>query len=190
MSRFDSPLSNIKIASPCAANWDEMYGDEQKRFCGDCKLNVYNLSGMSKSAAENLLMETEGRLCVRYYKRADGTILTADCPVGWEMVKRRLSVCTTAIFSLVISLLTGLFFVSLFSKQTKIGVPLPIPFATSTPHDVPTMGAIAMPISTSNPPASPKNIEVMGEIIPNYPEDKGESKVGKLSTDQRPTPKL
>ena len=169
MSRFDSPLNNIKIASPCAANWDEMYGNEQKRFCGDCKLNVYNLSGMSKSAAENLLMETEGRLCVRYYKRADGTILTADCPVGWEMVKRRLSVCTTAIFSLVISLLTGLFFVSLFSKQTKTGAWLPIPFATPTPHYEPLMGAVAYPGPTPQQKPTPKASPQKGEFLIGKP---------------------
>ena len=52
MAKFESPLNNIKIASPCSANWDEMYGNERKRFCGDCKLNVYNLSGMSRDEAE------------------------------------------------------------------------------------------------------------------------------------------
>ena len=40
MSNFTNPLDNIRIASPCSANWDEMFGDERKRFCGDCKLNV------------------------------------------------------------------------------------------------------------------------------------------------------
>src|SRR5687767_12416440 len=101
MPKFDSPLDNIKIASPCSADWSEMYGDERKRFCGDCKLNVFNLSGMTKYDAENLLMNSEGRICVRYFQRADGTILTADCPVGWAKVKQRLSVCTTAVFSLI-----------------------------------------------------------------------------------------
>ena len=79
----DNPLNNIKIASPCSANWETMLGDDKKRFCGECKLNVYNLSGMSKTEAENLLMESEVRLCVRFYRRHDGTILTEDCPVGW-----------------------------------------------------------------------------------------------------------
>ena len=119
MRRFGSPLDNIKIASPCSMNWDEMFGDNRKRFCGECKLNVYNLSDMSESEAENLLVETEGRLCVKYYRRADGTVLTKDCPVGWEMVKRHLSVCTTAVFSLVLGILSGMFSVSMFPKQTE-----------------------------------------------------------------------
>jgi hypothetical protein len=66
----DSPLNNIKIASPCSADWNAMSGDDKKRFCGECKLNVYNLSGMTKDEAENLIIETEGRLCVRFYSRA------------------------------------------------------------------------------------------------------------------------
>ena len=117
MSRFDSPLNNLKIASPCPANWNEMYGNDRKRFCGECKLNVYNLSGMTSYDAENLLRNSEGRLCVRYFKRSDGTILTADCPVGWAKVRERLSICTTAVFSLLISITSGLFFVSLFFKR-------------------------------------------------------------------------
>ena len=74
--RYDSPLKNLKVASPCSADWDRMAGDDRKRFCGDCKLHVYNLSGMTKYDAENLLRLSEGRLCVRYFQRADGTVLT------------------------------------------------------------------------------------------------------------------
>jgi hypothetical protein len=104
-----SPLNNIKIASPCSANWDEMVGDERKKFCGECNLNVYNLSGMTKGEAENLLLESDGRLCVRFFKRADGTILTQDCPVGWAKVKRNLSRVATAAFALVFGTLGGIF---------------------------------------------------------------------------------
>lgn len=111
-----SPLNNIKIASPCSANWDEMLGDNRKRFCGECKLNVYNLSGMSQIEAENLLINSEGRVCVRFYKRADGTVLTQDCPVGWAKIKRNLSRAATAVFSLIIGLFGGLFAYNLTRK--------------------------------------------------------------------------
>jgi hypothetical protein len=72
MAKFTNPLANVRVASPCPANWDEMVGDERKRFCGQCKLNVYNLSGMPRDEAENLLLNAEGRLCVRFYRRTDG----------------------------------------------------------------------------------------------------------------------
>ena len=107
MTKFTNPLSNIKIASPCSQDWNEMIGTERKRFCGECKLNVYNLSGMSRGEAENLLISSEGRLCVRFYRRADGSVLTKDCPVGWQAVKQRLSKTATAFASLVFAALSG-----------------------------------------------------------------------------------
>ena len=79
-------LDDIRVASPCHARWDDMTGDAQARHCARCDKNVYNLSAMTREAAEALLREKEGALCVRYFRRVDGTILTADCPVG---VRRR-----------------------------------------------------------------------------------------------------
>ena len=87
-------LDQIKIASPCSADWEQMEGDERVRFCGECKKNVFNLSAMSRRDAEKLLVETNGNLCTRLYRRCDGTVLTADCPVGLSVkvarVKRRI----------------------------------------------------------------------------------------------------
>src|SRR6476619_1249507 len=134
MSRFNSPLKNISIASPCSADWEQMYGDERKRFCGDCKLNVYNLSGMTRDEAEALIMNAEGRLCVRMYRRADGTVITSDCPAGWERIKQRTRFYATALASLLMALFTGVLFVSLFSNKSDVRVMGDlIPFATPTP---------------------------------------------------------
>jgi hypothetical protein len=82
-------LENIRIATPCSADWDDMAGDEKVRFCGKCEKNVYNLSAMTREAGEALVREKEGRLCVRLYKRADGTVITNDCPVGVQRAKFR-----------------------------------------------------------------------------------------------------
>lgn len=150
MSRFSSPiLDNVRIASPCPADWDAMYGDDRKRFCGECKLNVYNLSGMTKTQAEALIMNAEGRLCVRIYRRTDGTVITSDCPVGWEKIKQRTRLYATALASLLMALFTGVLFVSLLSGK-KGGQTLGelIPIATPTP--VPLAGAIALPPKNSN----------------------------------------
>ncbi|MBP9664636.1 MAG: hypothetical protein KBD94_08440 [Pyrinomonadaceae bacterium] len=148
MTRFDSPLKNINIASPCSADWDEMYGDNRKRFCGACKLNVYNLSGMTTNEAEVLITNAEGRLCVRFYRRADGSIITADCPVGWAKIKQRTRLHATAIASLLMALFTGMLFVSLFSKGKATIGDLRFPFPTPTPERL--MGAIAMPPKNTN----------------------------------------
>lgn len=82
-------LPNIRIASPCRADWDQMTGDERVRMCGSCNKHVYNLSSMTRDEAEALIVEKEGKLCVRYFQRSDGTILLADCTVGVKQKRKR-----------------------------------------------------------------------------------------------------
>src|SRR5688500_3609243 len=53
-------LENIRVATPCRADWKLMTGDERTRHCGDCKKNVYNLSNMTRDEAEALILEKEG----------------------------------------------------------------------------------------------------------------------------------
>ena len=87
--KFD--LQQLRVASPCYERWDKMKGDERVRHCASCKLNVYNLSELTKAEAEDLVDRAEGRLCVRFYRRWDGTVLTADCPVGVSRARARLA---------------------------------------------------------------------------------------------------
>jgi hypothetical protein len=114
MRKFTNPLDNIKIAAPCAANWNEMFGNERKRFCGECKLNVYNLSEMTREEAENFLINAEGRVCVRVYRRADGSVITANCPVGWRALKRKASRAASATMALVMAVFSGILSFRLF----------------------------------------------------------------------------
>jgi hypothetical protein len=108
MARFTNALDRVRIAAPCEADWDEMRGDERVRFCHRCSLNVYNLSAMTRRDAERLVTRTEGaRLCVRFYRRADGTMLTRSCPVGLRALKRRASRITSATFAAIVSFLAG-----------------------------------------------------------------------------------
>ena len=148
MSRFYSPLDNVRVASPCSSDWDSMYGDDQKRFCKECKLNVYNLSGMTREDAERLVTNAEGRLCVRFYRRPDGTIITQDCPVGWAKIKQRTRIYATAAMSMLMALLTGLFFVSLFRRpmvEPEVGVMVP----RATPTPTYTMGNVTVGTPTT-----------------------------------------
>lgn len=119
MQNSKSPLHKIRIASPCTADWAEMTGDARRRFCGECKLNVYNLSAMTEKEAESFLIESEGKLCVRFYRRADGTILTQDCPVGWAKIKQRVSKIATAAFSLIAGFLGGVLNFNLLENINK-----------------------------------------------------------------------
>jgi hypothetical protein len=90
MSRIPVPLDRLTVASPCTASWDDMRGGDRVRFCDHCQLNVYNLSALTRSAAEKLVIDREGRLCVRFYRRPDDTVLTQDCPRGLAAVRAAL----------------------------------------------------------------------------------------------------
>jgi hypothetical protein len=116
MARFKSKLDNVRVAAPCNVDWDTMYGNERVRFCDQCQLSVYNLSEMTKTEAERLVGNAEGRLCVRYYRRRDGSILTQNCPVGLRALRRRMSRISTAIGSTVLSFFAGLGVYGLFGR--------------------------------------------------------------------------
>ena len=85
-----SLFDRVTIAKPCPASWDAMTGDDKVRFCDLCDMNVFNLSAMSIDEAEVLIRKSgEERICGRLYQRADGTMLTQDCPVGLAAVVRK-----------------------------------------------------------------------------------------------------
>ena len=75
-------LNSVRIASPCPVLWQDMEGDDRVRLCGQCDCRVYNLSAVTAEEGVKILRETEGRLCVQLWRRTDGTLITADCPVG------------------------------------------------------------------------------------------------------------
>jgi hypothetical protein len=99
----------IAIASPCRARWSAMAGDDKKRFCGECKKHVHNLSAMSRAEVDALLGASgaDGHPpCVRFFQRSDGTVLTGDCPVGVRLAaaaRRRVSAIVTAGLALLLN---------------------------------------------------------------------------------------
>jgi hypothetical protein len=147
MAKYTSPLDRVTVAAPCSANWDEMIGTDRSRFCGQCKLNVYNLSGMTKREAENLIASAEGRLCIRFYRRADGTILTENCPVGLRALKRRMSRVASAMLSAILSFFAGLGLYTALDER----------------EPVTTMGTIAAPTVMGAATVQPPRI-VQGEM--------------------------
>jgi len=129
-------LANAKIASPCNADWDQMIGDEHVRFCKSCEKNVYNLSSMTAEAAEALIVEKEGNLCARFYTRSDGTVITADCPVGVRRKWVRRAGAAAVLFGTAAAGAAGL-----------------------TIHEEPRMGDMASPTTSAVQP-------LMGEVAP------------------------
>src|SRR5690606_18680030 len=90
-------LDVIDVAYPCTQSWDLMRGDERVRHCRHCNQNVFNLSDVTREEAEQLISQREGRLCVRFYRRADGTVVTTDCaPIRLKAARRAARLALTA----------------------------------------------------------------------------------------------
>lgn len=82
-------LDSLMIAAPCNVGWDNMQGTDKVRFCHQCNLNVYNTSKMTGSELQQLLATDAEMPCLRLYRRADGTVITEDCPVGLRKIRDR-----------------------------------------------------------------------------------------------------
>lgn len=81
-----------------------MAGDERIRHCALCDLNVYNFAAMTRDEIRELLVRAEGRVCARLYRRADGTLLTRDCPTGLRALRRRLSGWANTAMAMLVSI--------------------------------------------------------------------------------------
>jgi hypothetical protein len=153
MSKFTNPLDQVRVAAPCPADWNRMTGDERVRYCNQCNLHVYNLSGMTKREAETLVTNAEGRLCIRYYRRADGTILTRNCSVGLRALKQRVARRLSAALAAVLSFFTG------------FGLVQSLKSARETPH---VMGIMAQPVVQGEmtvPPVPINHVEPVIEMM-------------------------
>lgn len=89
MFQTGAVLDHVRIAAKCHADWKLMEGDDRSRFCGACEKYVYNIASMTAAEVEALIQEREGRLCIRLFRRSDGTVMTSDCPVGARAFCRR-----------------------------------------------------------------------------------------------------
>lgn len=165
MARFKHPLDQVQVAAPCQADWNQMIGSERVRFCGQCNLNVFNLSGMSRVEAESLIVRTEGRVCVRFYRRFDGSIITKDCPVGLRAIQRRVSYLAKAILAAGLTFLASIGLQSLISDLPSFRPPVvmgamvaPRSLVVSNPlfHSEPIIGKALIHGPRSKQPEAPK----------------------------------
>lgn len=116
-------LDQIKVAAPCTANWESMSGDERTRFCGGCRKHVYNISAMSRGEAEELVQRTEGKICVRFYQRKDGKVLTDNCPVGLRRIRDRIGKIVVAVASVFGATLINMYY---FQAASVMGMKQPM----------------------------------------------------------------
>jgi hypothetical protein len=102
-------LAQMAVPVPCTVAWESMTGTEQVRHCAQCGQKVYNISAMGCDDAEEFLQtkrvnddgQGQERLCVRFYRRPDGTVITRDC----FALRRTLRTGTMWIFGILAGLL-------------------------------------------------------------------------------------
>ncbi|WP_301002384.1 hypothetical protein [Capsulimonas corticalis] len=93
------------------------------------------------------MAEKEGRLCVRFYQRKDGTMITRDCPVGVRIARRRFVAALSWAASLAVASITGALRPAGAANASKASPP---------PAVVASMGDIAAPVKPHSPTPKPK----------------------------------
>ena len=63
---------------------------------------------MNESEVERIIASQQGRLCARFYRRSDGTILTQNCPAGVRATLRRATRVAAAAFTAVMTAVPAL----------------------------------------------------------------------------------
>jgi hypothetical protein len=151
-------LARVRVASPCSMRWEEMEGDERTRYCRACRLHVHNLSALSGAEAEALVSRTlvKGeRLCGVYYQRADGSVMTRDCPVGLAAVKARVRRRVARLAAAMGLVATG----GVLGARVSAGDVSP------RLRGLRPFSILAEWLGPSAPPLPPPGVMVMGEVV-------------------------
>jgi hypothetical protein len=116
-------LNNLTIPEPCAADWNEMVGNDQVRFCEHCSHQVHNLSLLTRSQAERLVSQSNGRLCVRYHQGPAGTPVTLPVTRKLHSIGRRVSRLAAGAFSASLSITSAVAQNSASSQSSNSNLP-------------------------------------------------------------------
>jgi hypothetical protein len=187
-------LEDIRIGTPCPMSWNEMAGDERRRFCDHCELLVHNTTAMPRAEAEVLLARQAAgdRLCMLVTRRADGSVVTAEDRV--RPVRRGSRLARAASWALVVGggLLAACRRPAAQAESTG-GAGPPDPRGAEQPgaHELPELGEVevlgdvCLPEDLEPPasdeagaPPAPELLELLGEVCP--PEPPGERVLGKV----------
>lgn len=167
MTQHDA--DTIRIHTPCPMKWEELVGDDRRRYCDSCALHVLNGSRLARAEARALITNATERVCMRLEIDARGEPLFADTPpapvrtpargpalarpLQWaaSLVGVLLAACTRA------------------APESISGTPVVQPCTTNTTHivgkvaPIEVLGDVADPRSL--PP--PARIEKIGEVGPD-----------------------
>ena len=151
-------LEMLTVTEPCPADWAAMtpVGDgDRTRFCRHCQKHVYDLSSLPRAAAERLVAErvaaadpTAGDvMCVRLFRRADGTVVTADCDGAWRRTARRARAAWAAVLALPIALAAA-------ARGDRAAVGRMVPRLPPPPPAVAVLGGCPAPMPPATRPTT------------------------------------
>jgi len=70
-------LQDLRIASPCSAEWEGMRSDApDRRFCQSCSKHVHDFAELTPREISGLLRASRGQLCARLTHGADSRLVT------------------------------------------------------------------------------------------------------------------
>lgn len=189
-----SLIDSLKIASPCPMLWENMLetGDQAVRFCGECKKDVYDVSKMSAERTSLLLQRnclTGGSSCMQLYRRADGTIITDDCPVGLRRIRdlwKRVKSIAAATIAFAVASLPGIVGAQNASGQSKsnekvIANPEKLMGEPTVLRGKPMMGGAVRPVDWNEVAMRDAGVKKIADEIEAITKAKG----GDLSREQK-----
>lgn len=95
-SQCSDPLLRATVKTPCHMDWERMEGDDRRRFCSRCERPVYQLSHLSREEATELI-SGDSPVCVRMFRRPDGTVVTSECPPLAAKTRFQFSIATLVV---------------------------------------------------------------------------------------------
>lgn len=104
MTTRKTSLDRIEITSPCDADWDEMTGSEQIRYCTECNKYVYNLSAMTRRDAEELVATRRSQMCTRMIRDLNGGTITVDSLPPVRLLGRRPGPIASTVVTTILSI--------------------------------------------------------------------------------------
>jgi hypothetical protein len=130
-------MSQITIPTPCPMDWNLMRGNDRVRLCDSCSNHVYNLSAMTADEVVDLVHRFDGEsFCGRFYKRPDGSLVTAECPQHTpSRPRQRLQFHLAAIMKLVAMVAVALGFIRMLPEADP---PSTRPSIPPEPHGSPS----------------------------------------------------
>jgi hypothetical protein len=145
-------LSEIKVSTPCPMGWNQMSGDDCKRYCTVCGKHVHDFAKLTSAEAAALFHDANGDLCGRLSRRADGTIVTGDRAVAVEPLPTPWQFNIRSLMGVVAGFAAMLGIARLFAGDAPKSPSLLTP---KVPLMTPVLGKVAYrPLITSPAPSS------------------------------------